>query len=463
MIAWFVNIAIIALGVYILKDIRKGFCAALCARILFPEVTRFQAFGVNLAIYDILIAFLGLSFLWSLYKREFSDFKGKKPSGLIFFIIFYYLSSCVLIFFSADLIPQEEQFKCFFKTAFQETFYLIVGYYALRDADRKFFFNLLIAVACVAGLYGIYAYMTSSNPYVMSIISSFSVDSNYDEFLTEARGALKSRTSGTLAHPLTWGQLWGLLFAFYAVLSQTDQKPLWFNIAFSGLALINILLCGSRTALISAIVFGIFFFFSRESVTRFKILAAAFIFLMGVLALPINDSKYPVVTYMKSAIFFWDDSYSRSAGINGSNADMRLEQLDEVVTILEMFPMGGLGYNSTTIFADHPLFDRMRGFESVAFRKTLEQGWLGFLCFLISFAGFAIWSIRNTSTGKEKLFMAGYFASYMASILVTGIQSTWFVFLLLPLLYSSGKNEEIELIEEDLEGSKDAEELDDQD
>lgn len=449
MIAWFVNFAILALGVYILKDIRKGFCAALCARILFPEVTRFQAFGVNLAIYDILIAFLALSFLWALYKREFSEFEGKRPSGLVFFILFYYLSSCSLIFFSAELIPQEEQLKAFFKTTFQETFYLIVGYYALRDADKKFFFNLLIAVAFVAGLYGIYAYMTSSNPYVMSIISSFTVDSNYDEFLTEARGALKSRTSGTLAHPLTWGQLWGLLIAFYAVLSQKNPKPLWLNITFCGLALINILLCGSRTALIAAIVFGIFFFFSRESLTRFKILATAFILLMGVLALPINDSKYPVVTYVKSAVFFWDDSYSRSVGINGSNADMRLEQLDEVITILEMFPIGGLGYNSTTIFADHPLFDRMRGFESVAFRKTLEQGWLGFLFFLISFAGFAFWSIRNTSTGKERLYMAGYFASYMASILVTGIQSTWFVFLLLPLLYSSGKNDEIELIEEE--------------
>lgn len=448
MIAWFINLAILALGAYIVKDFRKGFCAALCARILFPEVTRFQAFGVNLAIYDILIVFLALSFCWSLYKRDFSDYEGKTPSGLIFFILFYYISSCALIFFSADLIPQEEQLKYFFKTAFQETFYLIVGYFALRDADKKFFFNMLIVIALAAGLYGIYAYLSSSNPYVMSIISTFAEDNGYDEFLTEARGALKSRTSGTLAHPLTWGQLWGLLFAFYAILSQTVQKPMWLNVSFSGMALINILLCGSRTALIAAGVFSLFFFFTRNSLTKFKVSAVFFVLLMGVLALPINDSKYPVVTYMKSAVFFWDDSYSRSVGINGSNADMRLEQLDEVVTILEMFPIGGLGYNATTVFADHPLFERMRGFESVAFRKTLEQGWLGFLFFLISFSVFAIWSIRNTSTGKEKLFMTGYFASYMASILVTGIQSTWFVFLLLPLLYSSGKNDEIETIED---------------
>lgn len=456
MIAWILNIAIIALGVYILRDFRKGFCATLCARILFPEVTRFQAFGVNLAIYDILVVFLSLSFIWSLYKREHSEYSGKTPSGLIFFIFFYYTSSFVLIFFSGELIPQEEQFKSLLKTTFQEAFYLIVGYYALRDADKKFFFNLLIAVAMSAGLYGIYAYMTSSNPYVMSIIDAFAEESTYDEFLTEARGALKSRTSGTLAHPLTWGQLWGLLIAFYAILSQTDKKPIILSIAFTGLGLVNILLCGSRTALIAAGVFGLFFFLSRSSYTRLKIASVCFVLLLGVLALPINDSKYPVVTYVKSAVFFWDDSYSRSAGINGSNADMRLEQFDEVVTILEMFPLGGLGYNSTTVLADHPLFDRMRGFESVAFRKTLEQGWIGFLCFLISFAVFGIWSIRNATTRKEKLFMTGYFASYMASILVTGIQSTWFVFLLLPLLYSSGKNEELEAIEtEDLEDSKD--------
>lgn len=456
MIAWLINLTILALGVYIVKDFRKGFCAALCARILFPEVTRFQAFGVNLAVYDILIVFLALSFCWALYKREFSDYEGKTPSGLIFFILFYYSSSCALIFFSADLIPQEEQLKYFFKVAFQETFYLIVGYFALRDADKKFFFNMLITVALAAGLYGIYAYITSSNPYVMSIVSTFAEDSNYDEFLTEARGALKSRTSGTLAHPLTWGQLWGLLFAIYAVLSQTDRKPLWLNIAFSGMALINILLCGSRTALISAGVFAVFFFLSRSSVTKFKISALLFVLLMGIIALPVNDSRNPIVIYVKSAVFFWDDSYSRSVGINGSNADMRLEQLDEVVTILEMFPIGGLGYNATTVFADHPLFDRMRGFESVAFRKTLEQGWLGFLFFLISFTVYGIWSIRNATTRKEKLFMTGYFASYMASILVTGIQSTWFVFLLLPLLYASGKNDELKSIENVLEDAEDA-------
>ena len=52
--------------------------------------------------------------------------------------------------------------------------------------------------------------------------------------------------------------------------------------------------------------------------------------------------------------------------------------------------------------------------------------------------------------------MKGYFASYFASILVTGIQHTWLIFLMLPLLYSAKKNPEIEK-------ETDAEESDDQD
>ena len=448
MITWFVNIAVIILGVYIIKDLKKGFCAAICARILIPEVARIQFFGINLAIYDFLIICIAASFFWNLYKGKLSVYDGESPAGLLWIIIFYNLSAGALILLSADLIPPEDQFKFLLKTAFQESFYLIAGVYALRDVDKKYFFDLMIVVAVCAGLYGIYAYMTSSNPYIMSIITTYAEDNGYDNFLTEARGALKGRTSGTLTHPLAWGQLWGLLLSFYAVLSQTEKRSARTDIAITFLGLTNILLCGSRSALIMIGVFAVFFFFSRKRAVRLKIVAVLFVLFAGVLALPVNESKYPVVTYVKSAVFFWDDSYSYSVGVQGSNADMRLEQLDEVIGIMEAFPLGGMGYKSTDVLEDHPMFERMRGFESIAFRKTIEQGWIGFLCFIISFALFAIWCVRNTSTKKERLFMIGYFVSYFASILVTGIQGTWFIFLLLPLLYSSGLKKEIENDEE---------------
>ncbi|PWJ34846.1 O-antigen ligase family protein [Fibrobacter succinogenes] len=449
MLSWLINIVILALGLSIIKDLKRGFCLALCARILIPEVARFQGFGINLAIYDVLILCMWVSFLWNLYKGRISLFDRKLPTGLFFFLIFYNLSSAILILLSADIIPQEEQFKYLLKSAFQESSYLIVGYFALRDADKKFFFDLFFIIAIAAGLYGIYAYMTSSNPYVMSIITTYSENIGYDEFFTEARGALKGRTFGTLTHPLAWGQLWGILLAFYAVISQQEQKPFWFNISFIALAMINILLCGSRSALIATGVFFLFFFISRNRSTRLKIVIAFFIFFVGLLSVPVSKFDNPYITYFKSAVFFWDDSYSRSVGINGSNADMRLEQLDEVVTIIAMFPIGGLGYNSTSLLEDHPLFERMRGFESVAFRKTLEQGWLGFLCFIISLTVYALWVIKIMPTKKERIFMAGYFSSYFASILVTGIQHTWIVFLLLPLLYSSNENQDAENLKDE--------------
>lgn len=450
MITGIINIVIIALGLYLVRDLKKGFCAALCARIIFPEVIRFQVAGIDLAIYDFLICFLWISFFWNFYKKKFSDFKGPLPTGLIIFLVVYNLSSFVLILFSADIISQEEQFKFFIKNAFQELSYVIVGCYALRDTDKKFFFDLLISVAIAAGLYGIYAYVTNSNPYIMTIISTYAEENGYDDFLTEARGVLKGRSSGTQTHPLAWGQLWGLLLAIYAVLLQTEKKHFLLSVSFVAIACANILFCGARSALISAGVLLLFFFISRNKNTKLKISAFLFVFFMGMFALPINDSKYPMIAYIKSAVFFWDDSYSRSAGINGSNADMRLEQIDEVVTILAMFPMGGLGYNATNVLADHPLFERMRGFESVAFRKTLEQGWLGFLCFIISLTVYALWIIKNMPTKKERIFMAGYFSSYFASILVTGIQNTWYIFLLLPLMYSSNKIQETESLDGDV-------------
>ena len=449
MLTWFINIVILALGIYVIKDLKKGFCAVVCARILFPEVARFQAFGVSLAIYDTIIIFLWFSFLWNWYKGKLSDFEGKSSIGVFLFLLFYNLTSGILILFSADLIPQDEQFKSLLKVAFQECSYLIVGYYALRDADKKFFFDLLILVALAAGLYGIYAYMTSSNPYIMSLITTYAEDNGYDNFLTEARGALKGRSSGTLAHPLSWGQLWGILLAFYSVLVQEEKRPVVLHISFIAMALINIFLCGSRSALIATGVFSVFFFFSRSALVKKRILAALVVIFLVLLAAPINENKYPAVAYIKSAVFFWDDSHSYSAGIEGSNVNMRAEQLDEVIDILEYFPLGGMGYNSTTFLSGHPLFENMRGFESVVFIKTIEQGVLGFLCFVISLAMYAVWIMKNMITKKERILMTGYFVSYFASILVTGIQNTWLIFLLLPLLYSSKKIDELEMKEKD--------------
>ena len=215
------------------------------------------------------------------------------------------------------------------------------------------------------------------------------------------------------------------------------------------MALINIFLCGSRSALIATGVFSVFFFFSRSALVKKRILAALVVIFLVLLAAPINENKYPAVAYIKSAVFFWDDSHSYSAGIEGSNVNMRAEQLDEVIDILEYFPLGGMGYNSTTFLSGHPLFENMRGFESVVFIKTIEQGVLGFLCFVISLAMYAVWIMKNMITKKERILMTGYFVSYFASILVTGIQNTWLIFLLLPLLYSSKKIDELEMKEKD--------------
>ena len=57
--------------------------------------------------------------------------------------------------------------------------------------------------------------------------------------------------------------------------------------------------------------------------------------------------------------------------------------------------------------------------------------------------------MKNMITKKERILMTGYFVSYFASILVTGIQNTWLIFLLLPLLYSSKKIDELEMKEKD--------------
>ena len=71
----------------------------------------------------------------------------------------------------------------------------------------------------------------------------------YEYFLYEVRGGLSGRISGTMNHPLTWGQLWGILVAFF-VMVKDKINPVLFK-AVIVLGCLNVLFSGSRSALVA--------------------------------------------------------------------------------------------------------------------------------------------------------------------------------------------------------------------
>ena len=351
------------------------------------------------------------------------------------------MSTFVLILFSSDLVPFSYQMGAFIKTASSELILFIVFSSVAKNIDVDDL-KLVVWVALLAGFYGILVYIIKVNPYVHLANMLYVGEDRFEFFLEEARGGLMGRSSGTLHHPLAWGQLWNLLIAFFLIIkTKINMKP-WVKNLFLIIGFCNVYFSGSRTALIVlAVVFLIAFYLQngKKIVVYFALALLIFVPVNGVLK---ENSEYDKISrYMESVVFFWDQSAYQKADINGSNADMRADQLTLSVEIAGQNPIGGLGFNSVQYFGSEK-FTGMMGFESIVFKKLVEQGLLGLLCFFFSYYLLFRYSNRKSlCRSKEKLVQSVvFFCAYMLSLLFTGVQGTWEVFLLLVMFSSKTEN-----------------------
>lgn len=427
MIEIIVDVIIACIAIVCIRNFSFGFLLSLCTRILFPPYVRFIAGSLTFAINDFLLLTLAVSFL--LHKPFLDEKKSTVyfPHGLLIYLIFTYTTTFVLILLSSDIVPFEFQLNSFIKSSVQDIFYTIFAFYALKNFNTKHI-NILFYCAISAGIYGILVYITKINPYIDALSFLYVGENRFDFFLEQIRGGLIGRTSGTLEHPLTWGQIWGILFALFLIYKDCIKSKLT-KYLFIILAVVNILFSGSRTSIVvlCCIIFFYLISIKKKKLIRYIVFALASFF---ILLIPLKNIQYTenYIKYIESGLFFWDNSYSDAANISGSNISMRSEQLEATLDIASKNSIGGLGYNSVQYFSSSS-FDRMYGFESVLFRKIVEQGILGFICFCLSLYIFTKWIFKHISKEKKVLWL-GYFTSYFLSIVFTGIQNTWSFFFL---------------------------------
>lgn len=126
--------------------------------------------------------------------------------------------------------------------------------------------NSMIVISLLfLSLYGIYCYVTSTNPYVDMISDYLSVDNNLQDLvessINDSRGMLKGRITGTSMYCIQYGILLALIMVLLLV--AFSEINILIFIFVGVLAFINIYLTGSRGPLLATIV-AFFLFFSRS-------------------------------------------------------------------------------------------------------------------------------------------------------------------------------------------------------
>lgn len=413
--------------IYILKDFKKGVIIVIALRLLIPASVRLIGAGISMNSFFTIVLFI--SFL--IHKK----YKKEMPAQLQLIIILFLFSSIILTPFALNMTigGQITKMISFFVV---DMLLGILSWYAIQTKeDFKRLLSILFITFCIIGIYGIYEYITKSNPYANWAMDMFGHENNPSTyFLTEKRGILEGRIMGTGSHPLTWGLLMSTVFAFFYSNKHMIQKRSH-TILILSIIIINSFLCGSRSALIMLGVYTIVRLLEKPN-KIFRYLILTYFFLVFTInLLPKTENTKVFIDTIESSVFFWDETKSQEAGFSGSSASMRWDQLVFSFYLIQDSFFTGNGYGFSDIAQTNTTgkYEIMMGFESILFTKIVNQGILGLLFFFIFYFSLLKYTCKQTKDKSEKYKIAAFYFTYIVGIIFTGLQNSFYLFFFLAI------------------------------
>ena len=299
------------------------------------------------------------------------------------------------------------------------------------------YINISIIILC---LYGIYTYLTRTNPY-MDIIGQYCTNENLSERLAnsleDARGNLYGRITGTSLYTIQYGILLVIIF-FYLQASSRFNIKIWSLPSFnkrkviitiiSFLICVNIYLTGSRVPL-GALIVGYAFYLIRTFKWKKKIAYLSILSIFIFLLWPYLESYFSLFT---------------SKDVGGSSFEMRTMQFAGAYSMvsdnLQSLLFGkGLGYTAyyTENYGMHPI---ALYFESTHVSGIVNYGIMGlisiFLCNFL-FLSFIAEEAYNKGLIENKCFyllISYLFTYFLYNLLVGDVYGGLFLFVYFVIL-----------------------------
>lgn len=419
------SIILLILCIQLCKNYKQGFINSFLLSILIIPKNAYIIGGLK---FNIVVLVL-LTLFTLKYKKKVITFK----NPLLFTSIFYFFYTFIIAFFSEDLSLANQTSFLIKKWIEMFWFGLLVWNNLTDTKDYNIFINKLYKCILFLTIYGLIEFFTKTNLYIELFAKSFP-DTILDAkmFLYEQRGILTGRIRGTTEHPLTWGQRCATIFMFlFFFRNKFSKKRI---IIIESLLFINIVLTGSRSAIVPIVLFLLISLFSYYRKHLKKLITiSAFLLIGGIIISPtIRDNE--TIKTIQAFVFFWDEEKSKEAEIKGSSVSLRIEQLEEALYAIDKKFYYGFGYGYVTnMDEDHYLREFLLGFESVALKVLVEQGSIGFMLYLVLFL-LILKSCqrctRNLSLPFNNNLFSAYILSYLISLLLTGERSSFQLFFL---------------------------------
>ena len=308
---------------------------------------------------------------------------------------------------------------------FIQTFFVVfLCYINIREEeDLKKILKFFLISALIVSIYGLYNFITKSNPYDTLISNSFPSSESY--FANYALGDGRFRVNSFASHPIYYGYLSGVLFLLtvYSFYFIKEHKTLC--LLLMPLTFLNLLFSNSRTPLLAAfvglIVFILIAFRKRQKIKVFFIacLLAFICYPIPLVKNRVDDTLDIFVTGGEKTI--------------GSSIDLRTTQLIASYQEFLKKPIFGNGFKyitedlGATDDAETNKSDTdFGGFESYGYHLLIEQGAVGILINLIFFTSLIIFFLKHTTTENELNGLgAAITLMFLTYSIGTGVLGSW--------------------------------------
>lgn len=384
-------------------------------QLLIPPTIKFNI-GINLNIFNLFVtAFI----LLSLHSVKRNSSAIPKIEFYLKFYMFYVFLYSFFVYLGTYSIGEYLKNMIVFFLEYIGVAYCI-NYIRFDDKSIKFFNAIIMVSASIIIVYGIFNYIVKINPYMMyiSMIADLDIDMS-NVFMGEQRGFLEGRISSTFSHPLYLGQ--GALLLFSYLLYEWIGRGYRFLYLIILIGLIAmVILCGSRSAIIPLVI--CIFFYVRNIKIRKNILYVI-VFLLACMCIFSNLPKNAQKT-IKAMIFVWDEEITSDADFSGSSIELRREQLDASLKIIEdnIWFGNGNGYVSK----HGKKHTEMLGYESFVLKELVDGGILGVFSYVFFYVLIYIALLKKTNTKMERSRIHSLCCSFFISILFTGATYSFF-------------------------------------
>jgi hypothetical protein len=301
-----------------------------------------------------------------------------------------------------------------------------------RDLDRclkAFVFSYI-----VIGIYGIITYMIGTNPIFLYCSMIYTPDAQvFVEADDAVMGALNGRATGNVGGALPWGQS-SLVACLFLALLPKEKKNIWTRLAVL-IAILNCIFCTKRSILapillLVAYVIVRFIMYVRKR----YLLGAIFIIVVGCVTLFSN--KYMNAFFeqnVKTSLMFWDDKVAQKNDIRGSSNEMRYTQFLYLHKLLGLNYLQGNGYNYNSWYTSiYQNSTPICAFESIYFQVVANSGYIGLAFWIVFFIG----CYKMTkSYNAYKYDNAIFYICYLFSLVLTGIQSSFYYYMIAIAFY----------------------------